>query len=71
MPDDLAVCPCGDVPEKLCVEATGAGDRWSIVNGYCCGVWGVAFRTDYEPHGSEEIMRRAREAWNAAPRGNK
>jgi hypothetical protein len=42
-----------------------------MVSGYCCGEWNIEFRTNYAEHGSEEIMRRAREAWNAAPRGKK
>ncbi len=71
MPDDLAPCPCGQVPEKLIVEYSGQGSKWAMVNGYCCGEWNIEFRTYYEPLDSEKIMRLAREAWNAAPRGNK
>ena len=69
MPDDLAVCPCGEIPEKLCVGESASGSKWAMVNGYCCGEWNVEFRTYYEPLDSEKIMRLAREAWNAAPRG--
>ena len=71
MTDELAPCPCGEIPEKLCIEGAGLGRKHAMASGYCCGDWSIEFRTNYEPHDSEEIMRRAREAWNAAPRGNK
>lgn len=71
MSDELAPCPCGEIPEKLCIEGAGLGRKHAMASGYCCGDWHIEFRTNYEPHDSEEIMRRAREAWNAAPRGNK
>ena len=69
MADDLAPCPCGQVPEKLCVQEAGQGSKWAMVSGYCCGDWHIEFRTNYAEHDSEEIMLLAREAWNAAPRG--
>ena len=69
MSDELAPCPCGQVPEKLCIQEAGQGSKWAMVSGYCCGDWHIEFRTNYAAHDSEEIMRRAREAWNAAPRG--
>lgn len=69
MTDDLAPCPCGEIPEKLCIEGAGLGRKHAMVSGYCCGDWHIEFRTYYEPLDSEKIMRLAREAWNAAPRG--
>ena len=69
MADDLAPCPCGQVPEKLCVQEGSQGYKWGLVNGYCCGEWNIEFRTSAQLHVSEEDMRLAREAWNAAPRG--
>ena len=47
MLDDLAVCPCGQVPEKLCVQEGSQGYKWGLVNGYCCGEWNIEFRTNY------------------------
>ena len=69
MADEIAPCPCGEIPEKLCVQEAGPSCRWAMVNGYCCGDWHIEFRTNYEPLDSEENKRMAREAWNAAPRG--
>jgi len=42
-----------------------------MASGYCCGEWNIEFRTSAQLHVSEEDMRLAREAWNAAPRGKK
>ncbi len=69
MPDDLAPCPCGQVPEKLCIEGAGLSRKHAMASGYCCGEWSIEFRTSAQLHVSEEDMRLAREAWNAAPRG--
>ena len=69
MADEIAPCPCGQVPEKLCVQEAGQGSKWAMVSGYCCGDWHIEFRTNYAAHGSKESNRLAREAWNAAPRG--
>ena len=68
MTDELAVCPCGQIPEKLCIDGLEPYRSRAMVSGYCCGEWNIEFRTNYAAHDSEEIMRRAREAWNAAPR---
>ena len=69
MADELAPCPCGEIPEKLRVEESDLMGKWALVNGYCCGEWSVEFRAYFNPIGSEESNRLAREAWNAAPRG--
>jgi len=69
MTDELAPCPCGQVPEKLIVDASEHA-RCALVSGYCCGEWAIGFRTNRSKFDSEENIRRAREAWNAAPRGN-
>ncbi len=68
MPDELAPCPCGEIPKKLIVDGPEIYKSRAMVSGYCCGEWHIEFRTYYEPLGSEKIMRLAREAWNAAPR---
>ena len=70
MTDDLAPCPCGNIPTVLGVDDLGYSSKHARVSGNCCGEWSIEFRTNYAAHDSEEIMRRAREAWNAAPRGN-
>ena len=69
MSDEIESCPCGQVPEKLCVQEAGQGSKWAMVNGYCCGEWNIEFRTNYTKIGSEENNWLARQAWNAAPRG--
>lgn len=65
---ELAACPCGKVPERLVVDGEGARPKFAWVSGICCHGWDVEFRNQYEPIGSPESDRRAREAWNAAPR---
>ena len=69
MSDELAPCPCGQIPEKLCVQEAGQGGKWAMVNGYCCGEWNVEYRTNYAAHGTEENNRLARQAWDSAARG--
>jgi hypothetical protein len=69
MTDELAPCPCGEIPEKLIVDGPEIYKSLAMVSGYCCGKWHIEFRTYYAPLDSEKILRLAREAWNAAPRG--
>ena len=69
MSEELAPCPCGQIPEKLIVDDSGHA-RCALVAGYCCGEWAIGFRTNRSKFDSEENIRRARVAWNAAPRGN-
>jgi hypothetical protein len=71
MADEIAVCPCGDIPTVLCVDDLGYSSKHARVSGNCCGEWSVEFRTGYAEPGSNEIDFMAREAWNAAPRGKK
>ena len=71
MTNELAPCPCGEIPEKLCVEESDLMGKWALVKGYCCGEWIIEFREYCNPIGSERIMLLAREAWNAAPRGER
>ena len=63
---DRAPCPCGEVPEKLCISDPNG--RWAYVSGYCCGEWRVEFRADYMTIGDTELEARAEKAWTAAPR---
>ena len=64
---DLKPCPCGKVPERLLI--TGAErSRWREVDGDCCGHWMLEFRSDYLADDDPELMERAIEAWNSAPR---
>ena len=64
----LLPCPCGKTPEKLYIHDTGQGGKWANVNGDCCGVWEIEFRTDYLDYQSDECMALAITAWNDAPR---
>lgn len=65
-PGECAACPCGEIPEKLCI--TEQCGKHALVGGNCCGDWHVEFRTKYHPIGSPELSALALEAWNAAPR---
>jgi len=69
MTDELAVCPCGQVPEKLSVYSSGY-IKYGLVSASCCGEWAVGYNTNRSDIGTDENVRLAREAWNAAPRGN-
>lgn len=66
MIEEFASCPCGEIPEKLCV--TEKNGHIALVAGICCGGWGVEFLTRYQEIGSPELMALALAAWNAAPR---
>ena len=65
-PGECAACPCGEIPERLCIVEQGG--RWAMVAGACCGDWHVEFRTKYRAIGSPELTALALAAWNAAPR---
>ena len=69
MADKLAVCPCGQIPEKLTVESALYSNTWATVRGNCCYDGQIEFHKNFSVVGSEENIRRAREAWNDAPRG--
>ena len=63
----LKPCPCGKIPEELCID----GDRtykWAYVYGSCCGEWNIEFRSGYNDANSKQCMDLATEAWNKAPR---
>ena len=71
MSDNLAACPCGEIPHYLCVEDLGAGYCVYLVSGDCCGNWHVLFKSEHAKAGSEENGRKAIETWNAAQRADK
>ena len=62
---ELKACPCGKVPDELCV-IEGETCRWRKVSGDCCGVWEIEFRV--YSNDTKEINQDALAAWNAAPR---
>ena len=64
----LKRCPCGKVPEELCISDAGQGSKWAYVTGFCCGEWNIEFRTGYFDFASPECMDLAIQAWNEAPR---
>jgi len=66
---DIKQCPCGEIPEKLCISDAGQGGKWAMVSPYCCGEWSLEFRTSYTALDSDECMQYALQAWNEAPRG--
>ena len=70
MADELACCPCGQIPETLIVAEAAPYVGRGMVMGHCCGKWIVEFLTNGASIGHRENSMRAREAWNAAPRGN-
>jgi len=65
---ELARCPCGNIPDRLCIE-DDLRPKWARVAGSCCNEWWIEFRNDYHEVGSDESMQRAVRAWNEAPRG--
>ena len=67
----LNPCPCGNVPARLDIVDSGQGPKYSLAVGDCCGEWHIEFRSDFSKFDSPECMALAREAWNAAPRGEK
>ena len=68
---EIAPCPCGMTPDKLCITGAGQGGKWANVGGKgCCGEWEIEFRTDYYALDSDECMNNAIQAWNEAPRGD-
>lgn len=67
----LARCPCGEIPDALTICESGHGGKYAAINPACCETWEIEFRTDYHEIDSEECMRLAVEAWNAAPRDDK
>ena len=64
----LNPCPCGQVPERLIVSDDDV-DGCAYVWGSCCGQWKIVFYAGEDGVNSPECMALAREAWNAAPRG--
>lgn len=64
---ELKRCPCGEIPEHLCIEGPDYS-KYAYVAGSCCGMWSVEFRNQYARIPGDEAMQRAVEAWNAAPR---
>jgi len=69
MHDELKPCPCGEMPERLCINRDHDRTKWAHVCGSCCGFWEIEFRAQYAPPGPE-LDALALEAWNDAPRGN-
>lgn len=65
-PGEFASCPCGEIPERLCIVEQDC--KWALVAGNCCGDWHIEFSTGYHPIGSPELSALALAAWNAAPR---
>ena len=63
----LAPCPCGQVPERLMIEMPQRA-KYGLAMGDCCAEWAVEFRNGYTDNPNETAAR-AREAWDAAPRG--
>ena len=63
---ELKACPCGVTPTDLHIYSDIFVGKWAWVGGNCCGEWSIEFRTNYSD--GEELQKRAREAWNEAPR---
>lgn len=65
---DLKPCPCGKIPEELCITDNGQGLKWLDV-GCPCGDWKAEFRNDWSNQDSKECQEKAKEAWNELRRG--
>jgi hypothetical protein len=69
---DAKPCPCGETPEALHISGDYDGCKWATVSAVgCCGEWEINFRNGHHAFDSAESKRRAVEAWNAAPRGER
>lgn len=67
MKGKLKCCPCGTIPDKLCL--TQDDMKRAYASGYCCGEWNIEFRTNYKKLDSDECMGLAVDAWNRTERG--
>ena len=67
-PNALKRCPCGQVPNSLIIQELELGSRYKRAVPDCCKAWHIEFRVGYTKE-DQEIMRLAKEAWNALPRG--
>ena len=67
-PGECAACPCGEIPERLCIVEQGG--KYAMVCGNCCDDWHIEFRTNYHAFGSPELNALALAAWNKAPRAS-
>lgn len=65
--DKLQPCPCGKVPDELCIEAD-YGSQWARVGGNCCHEWQIGCHTPNRYDNSNELKKLAIDAWNKAPR---
>lgn len=63
----LSACPCGKVPNRLCI-VEGQTCKWAYANGDCCGEWNVEFQTHYLKLSSDKCIELAIKEWNRAPR---
>jgi hypothetical protein len=61
----LKSCPCGKIPETLVINDENL-ILWSLVCGDCCHSWHIEFKSDYAT--GDELMSKAIDAWNNAPR---
>ena len=69
MKENLKCCPCGKIPEGLGIAESPSGSKFGYVSGYCCGMWEIEFRTDYNGLDTDECMKRAVQMWNETERG--
>lgn len=65
---ELKRCPCGQIPESLCVDEGAAGGKYAVVSGNCCNEWSVEFRTGFHDIGSDKCIEEAIKEWNEAKR---
>lgn len=70
MTTNILRCPCGKIPESLCITSSGSSTKWASVYGSCCDEWMVEFKSNYHDHDSAECIALAISAWNDAPRYN-
>ena len=67
--DELALCPCGKIPESLGISNEHESHFFSCYP-LCCSVWSVGFDNPFgHDKDSIECMAMAVAAWNEATRG--
>ena len=64
----LKMCPCGKIPEKLCL-GRGTIGFYAYAYADCCGDWQIEFKAKYEHYESDACMELAVKAWNNVKRG--
>ena len=64
----LRKCPCGGIPESLCLSHSVSGYQWAFLTPTCCNSWCVEFKTNGLSIDDPKCIDLATMAWNNNPR---